>query len=372
MKAITLLMVAILFCPQAKAQRPPFFYHNSHDEWYLKQAAELLPEYYRKAQFDSIQLYINATANTTRHPYVFATRLLLKMQADSFNISMFKTRYFIDSLQQYAYMVRLSQSVTPPIGEQPGTRLQDMPYEDRLYLFDAVWAKLLIAANRLDSTETFLCRVIAGQVESPADSIHQHRYNYPELDSMLASRSLLRRSSFAGNLAIGAGVWAPQGNASRLGVHPSIDMLLGVRNKLNQVDLTINLRFGRTPHDYVVLRSDSLYSRHYYLGGYVGADYTRYLYHSLHFEAGVTAGIGYDSYDIAIDGSDNGDYTNDYLKPLEIGSLNLNTGVRMNIFYTERAYIGLHGKFNYIRYNNKGGTPMDGNAFSLSLVFGHN
>ncbi|HWB27341.1 MAG TPA: hypothetical protein VG738_17825 [Chitinophagaceae bacterium] len=370
MKATALLALSFLLCTTIFAQRqPPYSYFQNHQQWYLGEAASRLPDLYKRGEYDSILAYINVTAKATNHPYVFATRLLVNIQLNRLDTALLNSEHFLDSLQMYAFFVRQSQAITPAVSDEPGSRLEDIPYDDRLFLFDAVWARLLPQSKQLDSTETFLCNVIAGKVESPVATIRANRSKYPALDSLITKRETRWRNHPGGNIAYDVGMWVPVGNASILGVHPSVGLVLGWRNKLNQVDLNLSIRLGRTPQDYVVLRSDSLYNRHFFTGGYAGLEYTRYLYHTLHFELGVKAGAGYDSFDIASNDNNN---SNDYLKPFEIASLNLNAGFSMNYFFNSTGYIGLEGKFNHIHYHNKGGTPLDGNAYTITLLIGHN
>lgn len=367
MKAITLLACITFFCTKVFAQYP--LYGSSHETWYAKDAAERLPEWYKKEQFDSIRAYVNTTANTTGFLYVFATRLLVDIQQGRFDENVFKNVYFLDTLQHYAFWVRRSQATTPPVSNEVGARLEDMPYEDRLFLFDAVWARLLPQTRQLDSTEVFVCRVIEGRIENPTSVIRERRKQIPIFDSLYLQRARFRRNGLNGNFACTAGIWSPTGNASLLGTHPSFGLILGGRGKWNEINLDMSFRFGRAAHDYTVLRGDSVYTRHFYEGTYIGIEYTRYLYRTLTFELGITGGVGYDVFDIAADKDDN---SNDYLKPYDVGSLNLNVGWRMNYFYSPRSYFGLEGKFNHIQYNNSGGSAVDGNAYTLTLYIGHN
>ncbi len=376
MKTFTLFATLMLLSAAAFAQPLPVHeYSQGHEEWYLGQAAERLPGLYKKGAYDSIEAYINVTAKATSSLYIFATRILINIQLNKFNDSIIKNPYFLDTLQRYAYIVNMSRATTPDVGNEPGNRLEDMPYEDRLLLFNAAWARLLPQSNQLDSTQVLLCNVIAGKIQNPMAEILKKRKEYPLLDSLFKEREIVKRNSKSYNLAFGTGLWVPQGNALRLGVHPALNLAFGGRSKWGELNLAISLRFGRTPTDYLVLRNDSLYSRHYYLGGYIALEYTRYFYHTLHFEAGVTAGVGYDTIDFANDssGDDNSSSSNnDYLKPVEIGSLNLNAGLRVNYFFNAVGYIGLEGKFNNIHYHNTGGSPIDGNAYTLTLLLGHN
>jgi hypothetical protein len=42
----------------------------------------------------------------------------------------------------------------------------------------------------------------------------------------------------------------------------------------------------------------------------------------------------------------------------------------MNYYFDPRHYVGLLARYNFIRYSNPGGTPLDGNAITLDLIVG--
>lgn len=170
------------------------------------------------------------------------------------------------------------------------------------------------------------------------------------------------------NVALSGGMWVPQGNAKVLGVHPQFGMLIGKRSKHNEFDIAFNARVMRTPGEYTVLRGGNLYKRHTFNGGYIGVGYTRYFITNTHFEAGFSAGVGYDA--ISIMNEENKTPDNNYLKPFDIVSLNVNTGLRANIRYGAHQYIGFEVKYNCLNYRNRGGTSFDGNAITGTLLLG--
>jgi hypothetical protein len=176
--------------------------------------------------------------------------------------------------------------------------------------------------------------------------------------------------SLRGNFAITAGAWMPQSDLSSLGVHPTLGLLAGVRNERNELDLNLAFRFVRTANDYVVWRSDSLYPRHYFFGGYIGLDYTRYFMMEGRWEMGAVIGAGYDGFDIA-EQSEDDPGASDYLRPLSIETFNYNLGFRFNYLAGRNLVIGIVPKYNFLRYHNEGGSSMFGNAFSLELSFGN-
>lgn len=169
-------------------------------------------------------------------------------------------------------------------------------------------------------------------------------------------------------VALNGGAWVPQGNAKVLGVHPQFGMLIGKRSRHNEFHLAFNARVMRTPGEYTVLRGGNLYKRHTFNGGYIGLGYTHYFITNNHFEAGFSAGAGYDA--ISIMNEENKTPDNDFLKPFDIASININTGLRANIRYGAHHFLGFEFKYNYLNYRNHGGTAFDGNAFTGTILFG--
>jgi hypothetical protein len=114
------------------------------------------------------------------------------------------------------------------------------------------------------------------------------------------------------------------------------------------------------------MRNDTLYTRNYFGGGYLGFEFTRYLVHTIKCDFGPTFGVGYDEFDIASETDVK--YTS--LSPAEIFTLNLNTGLRFKYFFHKALNAGLVLKYNFIHFENKGGTNLRGNAFSIDISYG--
>jgi hypothetical protein len=77
--------------------------------------------------------------------------------------------------------------------------------------------------------------------------------------------------------------------------------------------------------------------------------------------------MGYDGFDVF---TSEADIQN--LKPNSIGSFNANGGLKFNFYVNPTLYFGLQGRYNWINYNNKGGTSLNGNAFSIDFIIGGN
>ncbi len=112
-------------------------------------------------------------------------------------------------------------------------------------------------------------------------------------------------------VSITAGFWVPTNKLKLLGAHPTVGFQFGYHHNANDLALTLQFKFIQSAHPYVVLRNNQLYDLTHFFGGYIGMDYTRFLYTGEAFQFGLMAGAGYDGFDIS---SGEGD---EYLKPFD-------------------------------------------------------
>ena len=373
MKTRALLSFFLFVSVSAFAQHTRKNNHSNYTDCRqnFEDVASLVPQLYESNDFDSIQRFIHrekAGCGTPTH--IFAIQVLLSIQQKSFSEKDLNDTGFFFHLRNYSHTMQELKNKGRQLSYMSEKYFDATPYDEQLFGCTSEWAQKLLTRTGLDSTESFLCNVLAGNITSPASALKHNNIQYDYLNRLIERSYRIHRNSGTQNIGFTSGIWIPRGNAKVLGVHPAFGMMVGHRNKLNEFDMSFAFRFIRTPGDYTIMRGGTLYDRHHFFGGYFGLDYTRYFIHSLHFETGIIGGIGYDGFDIA----DQGKYqhTYDYLQPLSINSLNLNTGLRINYFFNATSYIGIAAKFNYISYKNNGGTPINGNAFTIDFTIGGN
>ncbi len=338
----------------------------------FKQYAMALPRLYEQKDFDSIQ-YLTEQREQRCGPEadIFCVKLLLAIEHNTFTKDLLAGVALYDVLDDYDYYAHQFIKGRDRLGYYSTRYFDATCYDKNVFGTTTAWARQLLGSGRTDSLESFLCHVFAGDTRHPGAEIRQDNSRQATLNGLMAESATLRRNSPAVNGAAGIGAWIPNGHLAILGTHPAFTLpVMGIRNKLNQLDWVCSFRFLRTANDYTVVRSGNPYARHYFIGGYIGFDYTRYFIHSFHFESGVIAGAGYDGFDIDDNNSENHNY--DYLKPHEIKSFNANLGLRCNYFFNPAFYIGVAAKYNVTNYCNPGGTPLDGNAMSIDFYVGGN
>jgi hypothetical protein len=271
-----------------------------------------------------------------------------------------------ESPTSFSYSIRL-----------PARRWFDASEDARkLLFFIQSRARQLIATWPAGSTESFICHVLAGDIRYPTSDLRRNKENYAELNTFQRTLSNYNNQYYnswrnvrSGTVGVMAGIWLPTGNLQTLGTHPSAGVFWGGRYKKNEYDMVISFRFLHpTPRGYTFVRDDTSYTTHYYDGGYVGVDYTRYIFHRGRLELGLTSAAGYDFFDV-IDGFKD-DNSIAHLEPFNEGSFDFSNGLRVKYFSHRGTFIGLAAKYHLINYSNNGGTDLSGNAITIDLIWG--
>lgn len=332
----------------------------------LVNTGELLPKLYVQKSFDSIGVAIVVVQQyCPREPEeLFYLTLLLHIQRSTFSVDRMSDNYYFSRIihtERYGLPIPLLDVVN-----QSQFYYSFGNWSLKLNQLIKTWANDLLSKPNLSNNEYFICNVLAGNYKHPESILKNEKDKYPQLFALLNQQLQKERSEPIGVFNILIGTWIPAGNLRLLGTHPTVGFQLGGRNQRNEFLLDLHVRFLKAANSYTVRRADSTYRLSYYTGFYIGAEYIRYFYHSLHFETGLVGGLGYDGFSI----TGSSDKEEEYLKPVNIGSPNINAGLRINYFFNPRLCLGIIGKYNAIWYKNRGGTNLSGHPFSIDVVLG--
>jgi len=321
--------------------------------------ARALPRLYEKKNFDSIGYYIQLRWQPgTIDPDLLCQAILLSIQRNIFYLVDFPdfnslTPPVVNELRIYAdVLAQIQRNCPPDYHAHRGYDVADI--DKQLFLTTSRWAYYLLSTRHLDSVESFLCRVYTGEIRYPDEYLSLPAAPPPHTPRRLG-----------GVLTLSSGIWVPTGHLTLLGVHPSINYGLGVRNGHNEWDFDAALRFANTPNPYIILRNDSLMSRTFYQGGNASLNYTRYLSHQTRYEFGLSTGIGIDFIDVASSNQEP-DWS-----PTEISCFDLNIGFRFNWYFSRHGFLGLVARYHFLSYSNPGGSPFDGNAATIDIIVGY-
>ncbi len=346
---------------------------------YIRYINPLLPEFIEQKKWTELYNYIqnwkNSEVPSDELIFCISTLAAIEQQKFSFITMSCDFLYFLDD-----YAREMKNINTQPAKFRYYINLRENIYYDaspectKLLNITRSWANRLLSGGKLNASETFLCLVFSGQTEHPRSEFYTLRKSLPELDAFQQQLDMYRlnrlkslRDHSAGTFSIIMGTWMPTGYLGTLGIHPTAGYSFGYRKMRNEFDFVGIGRFvNSTAQNYSILRNDTVYTRSYFGGGYMGFEFTRYFIHTIKCDFGPTIGVGYDEFDIASDT----DVKLTSLSPSDITTLNLNTGVRFKYFFHKALNVGLVLKYNFIHYENKGGTDLRGNAFSIDISCG--
>lgn len=346
---------------------------------YIRYINLFLPQFLEQKKWSELDNYMqnwkNSEAPSDELIFCILTLAAIEQQKFSFITLPCDFIYFLDD-----YAREIKNIKTQPAKFRYYINLKDNIYYNaspectELLNITCSWANRLLSSDKLNASETFLCLVFSGQTEHPRSEFYTLGKSIPELDAFQNQLDTYRvnqlksiRDHPVGTFSLTIGTWMPTRYLGTLGSHPTLGYSFGYRKKRNEIDFVGIGRFvNSTAKNYSILRNDTVYTRSYFGGGYLGLEFTRYFVHTIKCDFGPTFGVGYDEFDIASET----DVKLISLSPAEIITLNLNAGLRFKYFFYKALFAGLVLKYNFIHYENKGGTDLRGNAFSIDISYG--
>jgi hypothetical protein len=348
---------------------------------FLQDAPCVLPTLQKDHKWPQMQNFLDHwdMSQSPSEELIFGIRTLMAIEQRNFTAVVLPPHfeYFLqdyarevqrinDSSNSFRYYLRISNRQ-----EYDAT-----PDAKSLIAWMRTWSNRLLSDPLLSPTEVYLCKIYAGEIGDPQRAMRPGTGAYPELDSVQINLDKRERDYFVSQRNQGGttasvmiGAWMPTGHLTALGAHPSIGLMVGGRNKLNEYDIVWAFRFiGPTPEPYTFSRNDTLHVSSYYDGGYIGFDYTRYLIHRTRYEFGVVSALAYDYFSVASGFGDNTETS--HWGSLNEGSLDFNNGFRFKYFVRPHTSLGIVLKYHIINYDNRGGSNLGGNAFTLDLSYG--
>ncbi len=220
----------------------------------------------------------------------------------------------------------------------------------------------------LTPVEKFLLYYYSNPDKSRLSLLSAPAYNGSVLQEVYLKDIEYRNKISGFQLALTSGIWVPKGKLSTLGNHPYLGFTIGGRSNKLMYDVNFSFRFLDAPNNYIVTNNDTPYTTKYYMGYYIGYDIAYQFFRRNKHEFDILCGIGWDAFDAIFADA----ITNTY------PSLNLNAGLGYKIFLSHKddkdfekySYLSLQAKYNFVNYNNKGGTDLSGNSFTFGLLYG--
>jgi hypothetical protein len=165
-----------------------------------------------------------------------------------------------------------------------------------------------------------------------------------------------------------SGIWIPFDNASLLGNHPLIGFQAGIRSQKMTYNFALAFKFIESKNEYEILRDGNIETTSNFFGGYFGAEVEREIYKYRKNEFDLLGGVGYDGFDAVNVNTEDSDPNNDVGH--SINSVNINFGLGYRHYFRDKRYLSLQGKYNFVNYNNQGGTNLAGNTLTITIAYG--
>jgi hypothetical protein len=291
--------------------------------------------------------------------------ILSQIQLGYFSEESYSDPYTMDMIILYIDRLELSQEKNyHQIYEYYKISLGFIPLKSDFDLLTIVWAESLLNNKDLTPAEKAFCLLYSNQFDEFWKYVSGDSIAGTALKKMYTEKVNSTKRMVDGNFGILAGIYLPTGNLNTvIGPKSIMGLQFGMKIKKVQYDLTIALRPGSSKQTYEVFYKNEHVQTDHYLGGYVGFDTSYELRNNFKTEIDLLGGIAFDGFD-AIES----DLDND-IDGKSLNSLNLNVGLGYRIYSKRMNYLGIQARYNFVNYNNKKGTNLDGNYLSLILTY---
>jgi hypothetical protein len=328
-------------------------------------SSRLIEHYFGKKEYDSIKVVLNRWEEFcgTTEP-LFRLKVLEQIQSKTFSEEWMDSKYLMDFV--FLYLDRVANSKDPNcklIYERYKITFGYISFKSPLDDLTVIWANSLLENKDLQPLGRAFCLLYTNQTDSFWQVLKDQQIPGTKLQAVYNEHTLKTKKLSELNFGLMTGVMLPFGNLSTVvGVKPEFGIQFGMKKNRLQYDMTILIRSGETRQEYVVIYQGAPKMTNYYFGGYMGLDVAYELWKEKRHELDFLTGIAYDGFD-AVEGD-----TNNNVKGKSINSLNLNLGLGFRFLGKKLNYWGFQAKYNFVNYDNNGGTDIRGNYISLILT----
>ncbi len=322
-------------------------YANRHCELYTASVAYIL---LRSIQTHNFQEAINEG-------------LIQGIRHDSLQPASYYEKNIIGFLNAYIQDATRKNDTLQYTGELYNLRVAERGYIN----FIKEMASSLATRTDLKPVEQFLVGLYSNPASARFSDLKTNSYN-----GTLLQKAYNKTEGDDGlEYSLFASSWKPFGKLAILGDHPSVGCFLGNRQDKFFGGMSFSVAFNKSPTIFQVKKNDSIFQTDRFVQYYIGYDIGQALYSTKRTEFTLNGGLGYDGINVL---TKNGDK----YPSRTLGSFNWNLGAGFKVFlrhhehdgHISHTYIGLQAKYNFVNYNNRGGTDLTGRSAIFSIMFG--
>jgi hypothetical protein len=174
----------------------------------------------------------------------------------------------------------------------------------------------------------------------------------------LYRKEIRRTKLFPGpRIGFAGGLWHPYGNLTLIGNKPEGGLFVGIRWLRFSLDFMGFMRPLPSDNEYIINNNEKLDTTTTHAVTHLGLDFMVHALKIGRHEIDLIGGVGWENVE-----TDN--------KPLSAIPVIPGIGYRFYFGENEQMYIGAQVRYYSLKFNNAGGTPLDGHALSLRLFYG--
>ena len=326
-------------------------------------AAEMIPEYYREANFDTIQVildYVQEQCGLSER--LFRAKILMAIARDDFSERLYDERV-IDAVIDYANGYSQFMSIFSFYREydsEPGA-IERSTFDG----FTEEVANIYLEYVDTSSLEYLFCSLYSNDTTYFFDALKSGKYIGTKIHQYYHERIERITGSLIESLYFIGGVWYGMGDFEFFGTHPQIGVGAGLRKNRIFGDLTFMFRFLNSKEPYNVEYMDEIVESKNFHKLYIGVEPGYVLCKQGRFQFDLLGGLGYDTL-LAVNPDDK-----DAQKWLH--SFNINGGIGLKYYYgpLDTKYFGLQVRMTHNNFNNGVSDELAGDAISLRLIWNY-
>jgi hypothetical protein len=330
-------------------------------------STNLIMYFYATHDFDSVKIVLdNWQTNCGNSEPIVRTRILFAILENNFSEDLYDST-MVDYVLNY--LKRMDTTSTADLYYNYQNYFGFIPIREEYDYFTQCIADTLLQLVFYNPMELFFSELYANVLADPVKEIQTDTiYNNTEFKSYYYKRVDKYRYKADLNFNVFTGIWIPFDNAALLGNHPVLGFQIGAHFQKMTYNFTLAFRLLKSKNEYTILRNGNIETTDNFFGGYVGVDVEREIYRFGKNEFDILAGIGYDGFTSVITNTEDDNPDNDVGN--SIGSINTNFGLGYRHHFSNRRYIGIQGKYNFVNYVNTGGTNLSGDNITISIFYG--
>lgn len=330
-------------------------------------STKLIMYFYAIHDYDSAGIVLDYwEANCGISEPILRSRILFAILENHFDEALYDST-IVDYVLNY--MKRMDITTTADLYHDYMEYFGFVPIREEYDYFTQCIADTLLKRIFYNPMELFFSEMYANVIVDPVKEIQLDTiYSNTEFRSFYDKRVDMWKQKADLNLNLFTGIWIPYGNAALLGNHPLLGMQVGVHKQKMTYNLTLAFRLFKSKNEYTILRDGNTETTDRFLGSYVGVDLERELIRFRENEFNLLSGIGYDGFQSILVNTEDDNPDND--TGHSIHSINTNFGLGYRHYRSNKSYIGLQCRYNFVNYVNTGGTNLSGDNLTVSIFFG--